>query len=234
VNCRYFEALVFSDRTRVEDSALRDHARRCAACAERLATEERLGKSLKEAADEMRDLRPSPEVDRRVLAAFRSRPPVPYEATRLRWRFAAAAGVPIAILLAGIFLSTDRGVPEGISRRAATDSAGVQPETVAAPPGVGRAADGLEPDPREAERRRQIAETDLVTDYFALTSCPEMRCLEEVQRFRVRLPESSMAYFGLPVSEDAASNRIDADVLVGPDGVARAVRFVQPVSVEWE
>jgi hypothetical protein len=44
---------------------------------------------------------------------------------------------------------------------------------------------------------------------------------------RVRLPRSALATFGLPVNENRAADVVNADVLLGEDGLARAIRFVQ-------
>ena len=46
------------------------------------------------------------------------------------------------------------------------------------------------------------------------------------QLVRVELPRSALARFGLPMNMDRADERIKADVLVGADGLARAIRFV--------
>ena len=43
---------------------------------------------------------------------------------------------------------------------------------------------------------------------------------------RVTLPPTAPAWFGFPV-DPGASEGIEADVLIGDDGVAQAVRFVQ-------
>ena len=47
------------------------------------------------------------------------------------------------------------------------------------------------------------------------------------QVMRVELPRSALAGFGLPVNMDRVNERVKADVLMGPDGQARAIRFVQ-------
>ena len=47
------------------------------------------------------------------------------------------------------------------------------------------------------------------------------------QVVRVRLPRESMRSFGLPVNQDRIVQTVKADVLVGEDGIARAIRFVQ-------
>lgn len=44
---------------------------------------------------------------------------------------------------------------------------------------------------------------------------------------RVRLPRATMASFGLPVNEARTGELVSADVLLGEDGLARAVRFIQ-------
>lgn len=47
------------------------------------------------------------------------------------------------------------------------------------------------------------------------------------QVVRVELPRSALSSIGLPVSADRAGERIKADVLVGEDVLARAIRFVR-------
>jgi hypothetical protein len=44
---------------------------------------------------------------------------------------------------------------------------------------------------------------------------------------RVKLPRSALASFGLPVNPDRANEPVKADVLLGDDGLARAIRFVR-------
>jgi hypothetical protein len=49
---------------------------------------------------------------------------------------------------------------------------------------------------------------------------------------RVQLPMSSLRLMGLPVSEDFSGDAVQADVLLGQDGLARGVRLVQGNSGE--
>ena len=51
------------------------------------------------------------------------------------------------------------------------------------------------------------------------------------QLVRVELPRSALARFGLPMNMDRADERIKADVLVGTDGLARAIRFVETKAI---
>ena len=51
---------------------------------------------------------------------------------------------------------------------------------------------------------------------------------EEGHLVRVELPRSALASFGLPVSAEAAGGgRVKADILLGEDGTARAIRFIR-------
>ncbi|HEX5707774.1 MAG TPA: hypothetical protein VFX96_10795, partial [Pyrinomonadaceae bacterium] len=44
---------------------------------------------------------------------------------------------------------------------------------------------------------------------------------------RVELPRAALARFGLPLNAERAGERVKADVLMGDDGIARAIRFVR-------
>ena len=56
--------------------------------------------------------------------------------------------------------------------------------------------------------------------------CPYTQA-EEGHLVRVELPRSALASFGLPVNAEATGDRVKADVLMGQDGIARAIRFVR-------
>ena len=64
-----------------------------------------------------------------------------------------------------------------------------------------------------------------MTDFFPLMdSAPP---LERGQMLRVQLPAAAMQTVGLPVREDHLTDPIQADVLVGEEGIPRAIRFVR-------
>jgi hypothetical protein len=50
---------------------------------------------------------------------------------------------------------------------------------------------------------------------------------ERTEVVRVNVPVTALAQWGLPVSSTSLSQRVDADVVIGEDGLARAVRFVE-------
>lgn len=88
--------------------------------------------------------------------------------------------------------------------------------SVAAPPGA------VVPTARiRAEAPREPRE--MVTPFYALM---EDEPFERGELLRVRLPASAMRSVGLPVAEEHLTDMVQADILVGEEGLARAIRFV--------
>jgi len=78
----------------------------------------------------------------------------------------------------------------------------------------------LKPAPVSGRQPRGV-----VTDFFPLTS--STLPFERGQMLRVQLPAAAMRTVGLPVREERMSDPVQADVLVGEEGIARAIRFVR-------
>ena len=68
---------------------------------------------------------------------------------------------------------------------------------------------------------------EVATEFIPLVQPGSYAQAEEGHLVRVELPRSALASFGLPVNAEAAEGRVKADVLMGQDGVARAIRFVR-------
>ena len=68
---------------------------------------------------------------------------------------------------------------------------------------------------------------EVATDFIPLVQAGPYTQSEEGHLVRVELPRSALASFGLPVNAEAADGRVKADVLMGQDGIARAIRFVR-------
>lgn len=103
--------------------------------------------------------------------------------------------------------------------------------------------------PRPADRRRSLmlnaglrsrpvhsansiqhvlnADEEIRTDFLPLTYGGNLSQLDDGQVVRVELPRSALQSFGLPLNAERANERVKADVLLGHDGVARAIRFVR-------
>jgi hypothetical protein len=77
------------------------------------------------------------------------------------------------------------------------------------------------------EAPAEPALSEVTTDYFPVGYGPPLAPDEYRQVIRVSLPRAEMVRFGLPMYGGAGSAQVRADVIVGEDGVARAIRFVE-------
>jgi len=69
---------------------------------------------------------------------------------------------------------------------------------------------------------------EIVTDFIALShGGARLSAGDGGQLVRVELPRSALERFGLPMNVERANERVKADVLLGEDGMARAIRFVR-------
>jgi hypothetical protein len=71
------------------------------------------------------------------------------------------------------------------------------------------------------------AAPEVATDFITLGHAGPYTQTEEGHLVRVELPRSALASFGLPVNAEASGGSVKADVLMGQDGIARAIRFVR-------
>ncbi|HEV8130656.1 MAG TPA: hypothetical protein VGQ81_05365 [Acidobacteriota bacterium] len=73
------------------------------------------------------------------------------------------------------------------------------------------------------------SDTEVATDFLPVSYGADSIPLEGGQVFRVSMPRSTLLTFGLPMNVDRVGEPIQADVLLGLDGRARAVRFVNRI-----
>lgn len=64
-------------------------------------------------------------------------------------------------------------------------------------------------------------------EFLPLPYAPRLREGDAAQVVRVDLPRESMRSFGIPVAGERLFESVRADVLMGQDGIVRAVRFLQ-------
>jgi len=83
--------------------------------------------------------------------------------------------------------------------------------------------------PRPSHRRGRAASrsAEVATDFLPLTFVDDSRAQESGHVVRVKVPRSALIAFGVPMNMERAGELITADVVVGDDGLARAIRFVQ-------
>jgi len=71
------------------------------------------------------------------------------------------------------------------------------------------------------------ANEEIATDFMPLTYGSNLSQLDEGQVVRVELSRSVLQSFGFPINSERAGERVKADILLGHDGVARAIRFIR-------
>jgi len=157
-----------------------------------------------------------PEVEERLLSALHAR----RARRRSLWAGVAtiAAGLMIALLL----------WPNRASKPTVSAMQPV-PQVLEVVPPIRE----VEPTPRVARTPRKVAPKiavvpewhEVVTDFFPLMN--PAPSFGRGQMLRVQLPAAAMQTVGLPVGEEHLDDLVQADVLVGEEGMPRAIRFVR-------
>ncbi|HEX8746184.1 MAG TPA: hypothetical protein VF717_03235 [Pyrinomonadaceae bacterium] len=80
---------------------------------------------------------------------------------------------------------------------------------------------------RVNESRMTSGSGEIATDFMPVSYGDNLNDIDNGRIVRVEMPRSALAQFGLPVNMERAGERIKADVLIGDDGMARAIRFVR-------
>ena len=176
---------------------------------------------LKEA---MRNVAAPERVETALLAAFRERAHVAPRSRPVVWpRWALAAGVAAAILVAataGLFRQKPAPAPQRVTFAVVPPVAVPLPVALpkAAPVRLKQAVREVPPPPAKP--------TEIATDFVPVADPATWQPGTSGQILRVRLPRTSLASFGLPMNTDLAEEPVRADVVVGQDGIVRAIRFV--------
>lgn len=80
---------------------------------------------------------------------------------------------------------------------------------------------------RPAETANNAGNAEVATDFMPLTYDAGVAPLDSGHLVRVELPRTALLSMGLPMSVERQNEYVKADVLMGEDGVARAIRFVR-------
>lgn len=257
MNCHDFEAAAGELASeRLMDAAQREkalaHAASCAGCTSRLDDERALTAGLRIVARTTVEEAPS-RVGEAVLAAFRgqipdSRADVRVRTGRARWFYAAASVAAIALIVTLIALMSSRlrnSQQPGVEK-AANPGPAVSEEPHPTVPQeqvlpVSPSSEVAVQRRRPADRVRNVGrssrpspnasgsadEVEIATDFIPLMNRETLAQMDGGQVMRVELPRSALMSFGLPMDMERATERIKADVVVGNDGMARAIRFVR-------
>jgi len=207
--------------------------------------EEILTRGLRALAEEMETLDAPDELETKLLEAFRTRAVVvPIARKQLNsryWLVAIAAMLLIAISVV-VFRRNKETVDN--SGQAVRQQAVRQAEPQKHRENNNEFAKDVQtgnPSPRRSKPKRlrpsslrrpdtQMANhvtSEIATDFIPLSYMNVASLQDGGQIIRVELPRSALANFGLPVNMDRYNEKVKADVLLGVDGLAHAIRFVQ-------
>jgi hypothetical protein len=225
MNCGDFEKVVHElarddAREKLGDAATvmgRFHAETCEPCAGRLAAARALAQVLKETAEAEVDLEAPAGLEAQMMTAFRehhrsaARAKSRERRLRTRWAewtvFAAAA---IALVTIGVWSFSRWHV--GGTKNPSTNVSGAKN----AGPGVaGQPEGGME------------AVEGFGSDFVPVPYGESMSADDAGLVVRVSMTRSALGSLGYPVDEMHGEEMIQADLLVGEDGLPRAVRVVQ-------
>ena len=236
------------------DAAL-DHSKSCERCASMLRDQRALTAGLRMLAASDAGREASPASEQAMLRAFRALRTSPPPARRREWAPWTWAAAAVLLLAFGVFayrsirwgsqkvVGPDKTAILTVSP--SPDSKGIiaqgQPSkqylssrkkpvatTRPSPPIEGMTI--IRPMIRE-EMTLYAYETEEATDFFPVNgpvNGDDVRApMESGQLIRVQMPQTALAKFGLPVNLERGDIPVKADLLVGEDGLARAIRFVR-------
>ena len=250
MNCQRFENVVGElARGQMMEADVRAealaHSDECEHCLARLRDEERLTRGLQMLAADMESTSAPAELENKLLEAFRNRNVVvPMASTQSRsryWLIAVAAVLLVAISAVAMWWRSDKPQQQVAEKPPAQKAieVGNGPSEAAPKEEEYRAGiDTMKPKAPKPFRRnavRRPPETqmanhvtnEIATDFMPLGDMNPASLQDGGQIVRVKLRRSALVRFGFPVNMDRYNENVKADVLIGVDGLARAIRFVQ-------
>ncbi len=78
-----------------------------------------------------------------------------------------------------------------------------------------------------APRPERAAVAPAASEFIPLMYVDELDVLQPHQILRVRMPRTALVRFGIPVNQERASEPVTADLVVGYDGLPRAIRLIE-------
>jgi hypothetical protein len=248
MNCQEFERTIIDlGRDHLMDAPARaralEHAEICAQCAARLNRERRMAAGLQVLAVEEAAINAPKRVRSALRAAFDEQqaaaasPPVLLWPARRRllWGMAAAAMLLISSITAALWLreqraKVDNTQAEVINKPTPPTSPEKSPDALAKAQRASgiHSSKAVRPSGKQNRRRtpRVKERADDAGELFPLTFVARSGPTEFVQTVRIEISRSTLLSMGLPVNIDRGEGPIKADLIIGEDGVPRAVRII--------
>jgi hypothetical protein len=207
MNCQEFWNTMPELAHQAEDGHF-EHVRECAACAALLNRQRTLASGLRRLAADWRSVEAPARVESRLTAAFLGQAGLTVLRPATRWWVPVAtwATAAVAVVALATFLARDRHVVPAHR----TTSNRVELAAVEAP--------------ADLEMLGDFSGAD--NDFIPVPNAARIEPNEDLNLVRVEVPRSAMIALGYAVSEDRASEPVEAEVVLGADGLARAVRFL--------
>jgi hypothetical protein len=229
-------------------AAIRAHVGHCAACAARFEREEALSAGLRALQASAAGAAPSGALQQRLMDEFdasqaATRPATSRGVSRGWLQAAAAIAIGVGAIAAWRLVSPPQvAVQQTISENRVP--AGVAPQVPPTPAPTPAAATG--PSPSSARttpgnQRGSGTRPSRVlhpTGFVQLPAAAGLPAFESGQIVRVEIPVTSLPMYGVDILPDAVNRPVRADLLVGQDGLPRAIRLIRTVAVgtsrsEW-
>ena len=239
IRARFHEDHMAGVNPASESEALAEHIAKCGECSRFVKEQEELAKSLLLLRESVPPMHAA--LDASVLSVYRSyideRPSradvFSPSRTRPLGAFRWAAAIAFAMIVAGAVLLIISG------HRSRVDQVSTERPRVMVPAGVANAKDrAAVPDPvlkkpnstvrstKYASHAIQVAQPEdwSSSGFQGLMYCDQLSCPEAMDVIRVQLPSAAV---GFGPTTPKASDFVYADVLVGPDGIARGIRVLE-------
>ena len=216
MTCEQFEAIVGDlKRPGALDEATHTlakfHAQSCDSCTARLAQARSLTAGLRALRAGHGEEGAPPRVEAMLRSAFlRNQWQIARTRTMRRW---TAVGIAAALLITGGFASRRLWTTQGPAEIARTK------------PAVKTAAPQTSLPAVETQTAGARSDDEFPADFQAYPAGGAIMPFESGEVVRVSLSGSALVAMGFPVDGDRAGDRFTADVLVGEDGLPRAIRF---------
>jgi hypothetical protein len=184
------------------------HLSECPACASAWARQQHMAAGLRQAAVDWSRLQAPARVESRLVSAFRAQAGLGGVRHSRPWIGALTwATAAVTVLVLAISLMHVRG-PQTAAPKPSRDNIAILAALQEVPEGSGFETASLE------------------TGFVPLPNVEQLAPNEQGDLVTVELPRSSMIALGFEVSPERAAEPVQAEVMFGPDGVARAVRFL--------
>lgn len=253
MNCQSFEMLVNElARDQMMEASLKgqalEHSAGCKPCSLRFDEERELNDQLRELSVAMRSLGSSTDFEAQLRAEFRKARTASTASVVARRRYVYAAVAALLLAMVSIAVIRSRIAPSTLDVGIGLDEKGAQSvstppvlarrpvETVllqqqppaTKPTAVRRTKSNRTPPTPVLETVAAVnSDREITTDFLPIGYTNPVSVQEGGQVVRVELPRYAMARFGVPMNMERFNERVKADVLMGVDGVPRAIRFVQ-------